>query len=89
MFISHALHPPLKTMRIPKGIIGHFQNVTMPATAQHLPVSRDLVRIIRECSRLEQGNHTLTEHIRCIEDRQAKAVEFYLRACALRLDQGM
>jgi hypothetical protein len=55
-----------------------------------LPVSRDLVRIIRESSRLE-GPHqlTLTEHLKAVDERQAKAVEFYLRACALRLDQAL
>lgn len=51
------------------------------------PVSRDLVRIIRESSRAEEGA-TLTEHLQAVEARQAKAVEFYLRACALRLSQA-
>ena len=52
-----------------------------------LPVSRDLVRIIRESSKLE-GGVTLTDHLSAIDARQAKAVEFYLRACALRLAQS-
>jgi hypothetical protein len=51
------------------------------------PVSRDLVRIIRESSKAEDGA-TLTEHLQAVEARQAKAVEFYLRACALRLSQA-
>ncbi len=57
--------------------------------AQQQPVSRELVRIIRESSRLEGAGHTLTDHMSAIGARQAKAVEFYLRACALRLDQGL
>ena len=57
--------------------------------AHHLPVSRDLVRIIRESSKLEGPNLTLNDHMKAVDDRQAKAVEFYLRACALRLDQGL
>ena len=51
-------------------------------------MSRELVRIIREGSRLEGAGHTLTDHLSAIGARQAKGVEFYLRACALRLDQG-
>jgi hypothetical protein len=53
-----------------------------------LPVSRELARIIREGSRLE-GHHTLNEQMGAVSARQAKALEFYLRACALRLDQGL
>jgi hypothetical protein len=55
------------------------------------PVSRDLARIIRESSKkqLEGGaDASLDEHLQCIEARQTKAVEFYLRACAARLAQG-
>jgi hypothetical protein len=52
-----------------------------------LPVSRDLVRIIRETSRLEAGA-TLTDHLAAIDARQAQEVEFYFRACALRLSQS-
>ena len=59
------------------------------SSSHNLPVSRDLVRIIRESSKLDQGNNSLSDHVKSIEDRQAKAVEFYLRACALRLDQGI
>jgi hypothetical protein len=54
---------------------------------QPLPISRDLMRIVRESSRLE-GACGVTEHVRAVEARQAKAIEFYLRACALRLEQG-
>jgi hypothetical protein len=52
-----------------------------------MPVSRDLVRIVRESSRLEGANLSLNDHVRAVEARQAKALEFYLRACALRLEQ--
>lgn len=54
-----------------------------------LPVSRDLVRIVKESSRLEGPGLTLDHHVRAVEERQAKSVEFYLRACALRLEQGL
>lgn len=53
-----------------------------------LPVSRDLVRIIRESSKLEGGGGaSLSDHLRAIDARQVQAVEFYFRACALRLTQ--
>jgi hypothetical protein len=51
------------------------------------PVSRGIVRIIRENSKLE-GSQPLAEHLQAVEARQASAVEFYLRACAMRLSQG-
>ncbi len=55
-----------------------------------LPVSRDLVRIVKESSRLEGGPHTtLGEHLQAVDARQAQSVEFYLRACALRLERGV
>jgi hypothetical protein len=47
------------------------------------------VRIIRESSKLEPANTTLNDHLKIVEDRQARAVEFYLRACALRLEQSL
>lgn len=53
-----------------------------------LPISRDLVRIVKESSRLEGTQHTLSEHLCAVNARQAQSVEFYLRACALRLAQG-
>jgi len=59
----------------------------MPAPSS-IPVSRDLVKIIRESSRLEKTG-TLNEHLECIEKRQCQAVEMYLRACALRLGKSM
>ena len=52
-------------------------------------MSRDLARIIRESSRLEDPSLPLSQHISAVETRQAKALEFYLRACALRLEQGL
>ena len=73
----------------------HLQpSLTMPPSVSnsdphHQPVSRDLVRIIRESSKLEGINLTLNDHMKAVDDRQASAVEFYLRACALRLDQGI
>ena len=60
---------------------------TMPSKRGSQPVSRDLVRIIRESSKAE-GGATLVEHLQAVEARQTKAVEFYLRACALRLSQA-
>lgn len=59
------------------------------ASSSSLPVSRELVRMIRNSSQLQGANHTLGEHLHVVDARQAKAVEFYLRACALRLDQGL
>lgn len=51
------------------------------------PVSRELARIIRENSRLEPRGEPagLGGHVSAIEERQSKALEFYLRGCALRL----
>lgn len=56
----------------------------MPAK-KSIPISRDLARIIKESSKLEAG--TVSEQLRAVEDRQCQALEFYLRACALRLDK--
>jgi hypothetical protein len=58
---------------------------------QSFPVSRELVRMIRTSSQLllSQQAIPLSEHLRVVDVRQAKAVEFYLRACALRLEQGL
>ena len=47
------------------------------------------MRIIRECSKLETVNASLDTHLAAVDTRQTKAVEFYLRACALRLEQGL
>lgn len=59
----------------------------MPPSS-HLPVSRDLARIIKESSRLEHSGVFLSDHLKAVEERQSKAIEFYLRACALRLERG-
>jgi hypothetical protein len=54
-----------------------------------LPVSRDLVRIIRESSKItDPSSVSIHEHMQAVENRQGKAIEFYLRACALRLGQA-
>ena len=49
------------------------------------PVSRELARIIRDASRLGREDASLAEHVRSIEERQAQAIEFYLRSCSIRL----
>jgi hypothetical protein len=56
---------------------------------QPVPVSRELVRIIRQSSKLEGPNLTLNDHLSAITERQAREIEFYLRTCALRLEQGL
>lgn len=66
------------------GAAGRGARRRMPP-AKSLPVSRDLARIIRESSRLEPASAPLADHVRAVEDRQTKALEFYLRACAMRL----
>ena len=53
------------------------------------PISRDLVRIIRESSKVEDTQVPLSGHMRVLEERQGKALEFYLRACALRIEQSL
>lgn len=53
------------------------------------PVSRDLVRIIREKSRLEAVDAPIDEHLKAVTNDQNKAVEIYLRACVLRLEQSL
>lgn len=57
----------------------------MPFTS--LPISRDLVRIIRESSKLDETTLPLSEHLKAIDARQVQGVEFFFRACALRLAQ--
>jgi hypothetical protein len=53
------------------------------------PVSRDLVRIIREKSRLETAVGVgIDQHLQAVTNGQNQAVEFYLRACVLRLEDG-
>ena len=74
--------------------------IRMPPASklQSFPVSRELVRMIRTSSQLLSsqqqdggggGPIPLSEHLRAVDARQAKGVEFYLRACALRLEQGL
>ena len=53
--------------------------------AKPVPISRELGRIIRDASRLGREEAFLGEHLKSIEERQAQAVEFYLRSCSLRL----
>ena len=66
-----------------------FQHSASMPERKPLPVSRELVCMIRESSRLEGEGLTLGDHLRAVDARQAKGVEFYLRACALRLDQSL
>ena len=54
-----------------------------------LPVSRTLVQMVRECSRLTDPGQSLNDHLRAIDERHSQGVEFYLRACALRLEHGV
>lgn len=53
------------------------------------PVSRELVRLIRESSKLDNPQASLSEHLRAVDAKQAQAMEFYIRACVLRLEQTM
>jgi len=53
------------------------------------PVSRDLVRIIKENSKIDSNGMSISEHLQHVEARQCNALEFYLRACALRLDNSL
>lgn len=59
----------------------------MPARRETRPLSRDLVRMIREMSKKE--NLGLAEGLRVVEERQSKEIEFYLQACALRLETSV
>lgn len=45
------------------------------------------MRIVRESSRLvdDEQDAPLSKHLQAVDDRKAQALEFYLRACALRL----
>jgi hypothetical protein len=54
-----------------------------------LPVSRTLVQMVRECSRLTETGQSLSEHMRAVDERHSQGVEFYLRACAQRLEHGV
>lgn len=59
--------------------------VIMQGRSRSQPMSRELVRIIREASRADQAGVGVSDHLEMISARQAKEIEFYLRACALRL----
>ena len=48
------------------------------------PISRDLVKMIRDI--IKKDARGLADGLRAIEERQSKEIEFYLRACALRLE---
>jgi hypothetical protein len=61
-----------------------------PTNARARPeLSRDLARIVRECSQLDSGSVSLAAHLRKIEERQNKEVEYFVRACALRLHASL
>lgn len=49
------------------------------------PVSRELVHIIREVYKCEGRN--VNEDVKAITDRQAKEIEYYIRACVVRLER--
>ena len=68
------------------GVLG-MRAPCMPPRREARPLSRDLVRMIREISKKEtQG---LAEGLRVVEERQAREIEFYLQACALRLETSL
>ena len=50
------------------------------------PITGDLVRLRRESAKNEGSS--LQASIRHVEERQNKEVEFYLRACVLRLERS-
>ena len=63
------------------------------------PVSRSLVKIIRDaCKEIAarsgtephdcSGGKTLGDSLACIQERQNKEIEFYLRTCAARLGRA-
>lgn len=60
---------------------------SMSPSRQGHAISRQLVRIVRESSRLsdEDSDAPLSKHLQAVDDRKAQALEFYLRACAMRL----
>lgn len=51
------------------------------------PLSRDLVRMIRDISKNDARD--LAEGLKAVEERQSKEIEFYLQACALRLETSI
>ena len=61
-----------------------------PTNVKQCPeLSRDLARIVRECSQLDSGSVSLAAHLQKIEERQNKEVEYFVRACALRLHASL
>lgn len=66
---------------------GQPQVNSMPSKPSARPLSRDLVRMIREMSKKDALG--LGEGLRAIEERQAKEIEFFLQACALRLETAL
>ena len=67
----------------------HLKPRMNPSQRAPTPVSRELVRLIRETSKLDAPQATLSEHMRAVDAKQAQAIEFYIRACVLRLEQAM
>ena len=59
----------------------------MPSKPSARPLSRDLVRMIREMSKKDAL--VLGGGLRAIEERQAREIEFFLQACALRLETAL
>jgi hypothetical protein len=59
----------------------------MPPPGSSKPLSRDLVRMIREMSKKDALG--VADGLRAIEERQAKEIEFFLQACALRLETAL
>lgn len=61
----------------------------------HTPVSRTLVKMIRDMSKppgSDVGTHaqprSLQDNLHEIQERQNKEIEFYLRTCSTRLDRA-
>lgn len=52
-----------------------------------LPVSRDLIRIIKASGKADESNLSLMEHLKRLETRQIESVEFFFRACVVRLEE--
>lgn len=59
----------------------------MPNARHGKSVSRELAHLVRESSRVPDPTATFSRHLQVIEERRAQSVEFYLRACAMRLEQ--
>ena len=51
------------------------------------PVSRELIRIIREVYKCE--GQSVHADMKDITDRQAKEIEYYIRACTARLEKAL